>query len=155
MNNKFENEQMKKLMNTSINRRALILVAVLILPACSVYKAASQAGPADLTGIGIGSPRQELISRLGTPKLVDTAENGSKQDVFEFSSGMHQAAKLRIIPYLAADVFTIGLAEAILWPLEISVMDSATCTGIATYDTKSKVSAWNVSSKKDSSMQKC
>ena len=145
MNNQFQNVPMKK----------LILVAALILPACSVYKAASQAGPADLTGIGIGSPRQELISKLGTQKLVDTTENGSKQDVFEFPSGMHQAAKFRIIPYLAADVFTLGLAEAILWPLEISVMDSATCTGIATYDTKSKVSAWNLSSKKDSSMQGC
>lgn len=81
---------------------------------CSVYKAGTQPGPADLAGIGIGTPRQELIIRLGAPKFTDTNPAGRKEDAFEFSSGLHQASKARIIFYLAADLFTLCLAEIIL-----------------------------------------
>jgi hypothetical protein len=58
------------------------------------------------------------------------------------------------LPYLAADVFTIGLAEIILWPLELSLLDSAKCTGIASYDSKLNAKTWNLSSK-GSSAQDC
>ncbi len=120
---------------------------------CSIYQAANQPGPADLSGIGIGTPRQELISRLGVPKMVETDPKGNKQDYFEFISGMHQASKARIIPYLAADVFTLSLAELILWPLELTVMDAAKCNGTATYDQNLKVASWWVHNKKDSAQE--
>ena len=115
--------------------------------ACSVYKAATQPPPADLQGIGVGTPRQELIQRLGAPKFSDTDAQGLKQDSFEFQSGMHGASKARIILYLAADLVTICLAEIILWPLELTVMESAVCNGFATYDQSQKVEAWKVSKK--------
>jgi hypothetical protein len=115
--------------------------------ACSVYKAATQPPPADLQGIGVGTPRQELIQRLGAPKFSDTDAQGRKQDSFEFLSGMHGASKARIILYLAADLFTICLAEIILWPMELTVMESAVCNGFATYDQSQKVEVWNVSKK--------
>lgn len=126
-----------------------------MLTGCSVYKAATQAPAADLAGIGIGTPRQEIMSRLGTPKLVDTAANGNKQDVFEFQSGFHGASKLRILPYIAADLFTLTLAEVLLFPMELTFMDSATCTAIATYDDKLKVNSWSVSRKQDNTAQDC
>ena len=126
-----------------------------MLTGCSVYKVATQAPPADLAGIGIGTARQEIISRIGTPKLVDIAANGNKQDIFEFQSGFHGASKLRILPYIAADLFTATLAEIILFPMELTFMDSATCTAIATYDENLKVNAWSVSRKKDSTAQDC
>lgn len=115
--------------------------------ACSVYKAATQPPPADLTGIGIGTPRQELIMRLGAPKFSDTDPEGRKQDSFEFFSGLHSGSKARIILYLAADVFTLTLAELILWPMELTVMEKATCQGFATYDPSQKVLEWKVSQK--------
>jgi len=96
-----------------------------------------------------------LIQRLGPPKITDVAANGDKQDIFEFRSGLHEATKVRFLPYLAADVFTIGLAEIVLYPLESSLFDSATCTGIATYDTKMKVNTWGLTLKKSSSSQSC
>jgi hypothetical protein len=136
-------------------KKLLLVTAIFTLSSCSIYKAASQAGPADLAGIGVGTPRNELISRLGAPKIATTTATGDVQDYFEFKSGMHPAAKLRILPYLAADVFTAGLAEIVLWPLEESIMDSATCTGIATYDVRQNVNSWSMSSKKDSSAQDC
>ena len=116
-------------------------------PACSVYKAATQPPPADLTGVGIGTPRQDLIMRLGAPKFSDTDPAGRKQDAFEFSSGLHSGSKLRIIPYLAADLFTLTLAELILWPMELTVMEKAVCQGYAIYDASHKVVEWKVSQK--------
>ena len=132
------------------NKIIIATCVVTLLGGCSVYKASTQAGPADLTGIGIGTPRQVVISKLGAPKMVDTDQNGGKQDMFEFQSGMHQASKARIILYLAADIFTLSLAELILWPLELTVMESATCTGLATYDVKLKIESWSVTNKQTS-----
>jgi hypothetical protein len=60
---------------------------------------------------------------------------------------MHSASKSRIILYVAADVFTLTLAELILWPMELTVMERATCNGFATYDQSQKVEAWKVSQK--------
>ncbi len=112
-------------------KRLLTLAGLLtLLTGCSVYKVVSQPGPADLTGIGPGTPRQELIGRLAAPVMVDTDQHGSKQDPFQFQSGFHHASKLRAIPYLAADVFTLTLAELVLWPLEITAMEAATCSGV-------------------------
>ena len=128
-----------------------LLVVALLAPltetGCSVYKASTQPPPTDLTGIGVGTPRGQLIARLGAPKFSDTDPEGQKQDTFEFDSGFHSASKVRIIPYLAADVVTLGLAELVLWPLELTVMDKAKCIGMATYDKTQKVNTWNVSQK--------
>jgi hypothetical protein len=122
----------------------LVLVAS---PACSVYKASTQPGPADLTGLGIGSRRSDVIAKLGTPKFSDTDPEGQKQDTYEFDSGLHQGSKARVILYLAADIFTLTLAEIILWPLELTVMESAKCVGSATYDLKHLVKTWSVTQK--------
>ena len=129
-----------------------LMITLLCLSAvgCSAYKAISQPGPADLSGIGIGTPRQQVIVQLGAPKMIDTAANGNKQDIFEFQSGFNQASKVRSVFYVAADVFTLGLAEIVLWPLEMTALDSATCTGIATYDSHFKVESWAVADKKNS-----
>lgn len=115
--------------------------------ACSVYKASTQPPPADLQGIGVGTPRQELILRLGAPKFSDTDAQGKKQDTFEFESGLHQGSKSRVILYMAADLFTLGLAELILWPMEMTVMERAICHGLATYDQSLKVETWVISQK--------
>lgn len=131
----------------------IILFVLSTQPGCSVYKASTQPGPADLTGLGIGSRRAEVITRLGAPKFSDTNPEGNKQDVFEFHSGMHQASKARVIPYLAADLFTLALAEVILWPLEMTVMESASCIANVTYDPSQKVETW-ILSKKDG-VQSC
>ena len=117
---------------------------------CSVYKAMSQPGPADLAGIGVGTPRQELFGRLGAPKFSDTTADGKKEDVFEFVSGAHQATKVRGVFYLAADVFTLALAELILWPIELTVAEAALCNGTASYDEKQKVQSWFVTSRNKS-----
>lgn len=125
----------------------MLISFVFVQSACSVYKASTQPPPADLQGIGIGTPRQELIMRLGAPKFSDTNPDGKKQDSFEFQSGLHSASKARVILYLAADLFTLCLAEIILWPVEMTVMERASCSAYATYDLAQKVETWKVSQK--------
>lgn len=134
-----------------MKKKIMIVMVCMLFGGCSVVKVFNQPGAADLKGIGIGTTREDIIGRLGAPKLVDTSSNGNKQDVFEFQSGMHQASKVRAVFYLAADVFTLSLAEVILWPLEMTALDSATCTAVATYDIKYKVESWSVTNKKNSS----
>ena len=52
-------------MEKLLKHSSLLLICI-SLSGCSVYKAASQPGPADLSGIGVGTPRQIIISRLKT-----------------------------------------------------------------------------------------
>lgn len=133
-----------------------LLMLIQFLGGCSVAKVVSQPGPADLKGIGIGTSRIDMISRLGPPRAIDTDKNGNKMDMFEFQSGAHQASKARAIPYLAADVFTLGLAELILWPIEMTAFEAATCHGMATYNAQQKVIAWEAKPKAgQSSVQDC
>ena len=133
-----------------------LMLTSTLLGACSVAKVVTQPGPADLNGIGIGTSRTDMISRLGPPRAIDTDKNGNKMDMFEVQSGAHQASKARVIPYLAADVFTLGLAEVILWPLELTAFEAATCHGMATYNAQQKVIAWEAKPKAgQSSVQGC
>jgi len=136
-----------------------LVVLVLLLStqtACSVYWALKQPPAQDLEGIGVGTSRQELLARLGPPQFSETDPQGRKQDMFEFQSGMHQAAKLRALPYAAADVFTLGLAELILWPMEMTVMKDATCSAVATYDTSQNIDSWKVQKiNKSGALQGC
>ena len=89
----------------------------------------------------------EVITRLGAPKFSDTDPQGQKQDTFEFESGLHQASKARVILYLAADIVTLTLAEIILWPMELTVLERAKCIAVVTYDPSQKVETFNVTQK--------
>lgn len=133
-------------MKTHIVSATMVLV-ILAHPACSVYKAATQPPPADLTGIGVGMPRTQVITRLGPPKFSDTDQQGNKHDTFEFDSGLHSASKARVIPYLAADFFTLALAELVLWPMELTVLERAKCIAVVTYDPLHKIETFNVTQK--------
>jgi hypothetical protein len=124
-----------------------VMITLLTQSACSVYKAVSQPPPADLAGIGAGTARTELINRFGAPKFCETDPTGKKHDIFEFVSGFHQGSKARVIPYLAADFFSLGLAELILWPTELTLLDSAKCIANVSYDETQKVEHWAISRK--------
>lgn len=129
---------------------ALVLTLVsfmIVQSACSISAALKQPPPADLQGIGVGTPRMEIISRLGPPNFSDTDAQGKRQDSFEFQSGMHGASKTRVILYIAGDLVTLGLAELLFWPLELTLMKSATCTAHAMYDSSLKAETWNLKQK--------
>lgn len=84
---------------------------------------------------------------MGAPKFSDIAPHGQKQDTFEFDSGLHSASKARVILYLAADVVTLALAELILWPMELTVLERAKCIAVVTYDASQKIETFDVRQK--------
>ena len=75
---------------------------------------------------------------FGTPKSTDVAQD-ERTDVFEFIDGNHGASKLRVIPYVAADIFTLGLAELILWPMELAVLQGSEGRAVVTYSQDHRV----------------
>jgi len=139
--------------------RAHIAYAVVIImltsSSCSVYKVVTQPPPADLSALSIGTPREEVIGRFGVPRSSETDPAGKKQDLFKFESGFHQGSKVRIIPYLAADAFTFGLAEPILWAAELTLLERATCIAKVTYDASGKVENWELYEKTGVQIQGC
>lgn len=139
-----------------MGRAMLMLMLVSLMPvqsACSIAWALKQPPPKDIEGLGIGSTRDHVIGRLGIPKLSEIDPQGRKQDMFEFQSGMHQLSKFRVLPYFAADFITLGLAEIILWPMELTVMKDATCQAVATYDVSQNVEAWRLNKVNQSGLE--
>ncbi len=132
--------------------KTLLISSILITSGCSVYQAAVQPGPVDLTGITIGTPREVLIAKLGPPAVENRDAAGHKQDYFEYRSGMEELSKARVVPYALADFFTFGLAELALWPMEEVAMKAATCTGVATYDKNLKLTSWHIHKKEKSNL---
>jgi hypothetical protein len=113
----------------------LVIVAVLVLNmvGCSIYKAATAPPPVAVDRVTVGTSRAEVMSVFGSPKNTDSAISG-KTDIYEFIDGNNGASKLRILPYIAADVFTLGLAELVLWPLELSVLQGSEGRAVVTFD---------------------
>lgn len=88
---------------------ALIFIAS-VTQGCSIYKAAT-----------------------ALPKSSDLSES-YRTEVYEFIDGNHGATKLRIIPYFGADFFTLGLAEVVLWPMELALLQGSEGRAVVTYD---------------------
>jgi hypothetical protein len=115
-----------------------LIVALLVLaataPGCSIYKAATAPASVPVDHVRIGTTRPEVMSVFGTPKTSDVANGTERTEVYEFIDGNHGASKLRIVPYVAADLFTVGLAELILWPLELTTLQGSEGRAVVTYD---------------------
>lgn len=118
--------------------RKIVLVIMLIcctaaMPACSIYKAATAPPPIPLEKVTVGKDRESIISILGTPK---TTENSGldRTDMHEFMAGYDGAGKVRILLYVAGDVFTLGLAELIFWPLELALLQGDKGRAVISYD---------------------
>jgi hypothetical protein len=126
----------------------LIFSSLIIITSCSVYTAMNAPDPVNYKDIKLGEDRMNVISVLGTPKASESTQT-STLDSFEFIDGNSGGYKVRVLPYLAADVFTIGLAEIILWPLEKFALEGASDKAIISYNAEHKVNEIKVSKKSD------
>ena len=86
---------------------------------CSVGMALSGPPPVAVERVHIGTERNAVISVLGIPKNTEI-KDGTKTDMFEFIDGNSNGSKVRVILYLAGDVFTLGLSELLFWPIELT-----------------------------------
>lgn len=110
-----------------------LLAGLLVtLPGCSIYKAATAPPPVVLESVKAGASRNTIICALGVPKSTETRPN-SKVDIHEFVNGSQKATKARIVLYIAGDVFTLGLAELVFWPLELVAGQGTAGRAVVTY----------------------
>lgn len=114
--------------------------------ACSIYKASTAPPPVPVENVKIGSPRSDVLGTFGTPKNIDTS--GSERiEVYEFVDGHHGASKARILIYIGGDLFTLGLAELIFWPMELAVLKGNEGRAVVTYSQDETVKTIKVTDK--------
>ena len=80
-----------------------------------------------------GMHRAEVEQILRTGGAAYQEPDGHTRVRYQYSDGAHQGSKVRIILYIAADIFTLFLSELIFWPIELVVKQDAERTGEAEY----------------------
>ena len=131
-----------------IIKNTTLLTLILTSTGCSIYSEINATDPVRYKDIYLGENRVNVISVLGQPKASETNKN-SNSDYFEFIDGNSGGYKVRVLPYLAGDLFTLGLSEIIFWPLEKFALEGSTNSAFVNYDKNSKVSEIKVNKKSD------
>jgi hypothetical protein len=88
--------------------------------ACSVYMESTRPEPVDVAKFTQGEARESVRTDLGQPVLT-TTEGGYDCDTYHlYTHALSAGARAPIVIFeTAADIFTLGLAEAVLTPGEM------------------------------------
>ena len=98
--------------------RAIALAASLLFSGCAVYMATNQPPKRNLAVLKPGTERDLVIAELGAPVSTETADDG-KKEIYTFVQGYSKLTKAsRALFHGTADLFTIGLWEAVGTPVE-------------------------------------
>jgi hypothetical protein len=97
-----------------------IVLVLCFVSGCSVYMEATRPTPVDLAKFQPGESRSSVTQELGLPVTTSKGATGTSCDLYLlYTRGYGVAGKAPIaVGELAADVFTIGLAEIVLSPTE-------------------------------------
>lgn len=87
-----------------------MLIALSVLPGCSVNRVLNGPPPLEVEKVRVGESRQTIISVLGEPKSSEVKQDG-RNDVYEFVSGYPGPKYFLSLLYITGDVLTFGLAE--------------------------------------------
>jgi hypothetical protein len=103
----------------SLRLRHIVLVLCFV-SGCSVYMEATRPTPVDLGKFQPGDSRSSVTQELGLPVSTSKGATGTSCDLYLlYTKGYGFAGKAPIVVgELAADFFTVGLAEIILSPTE-------------------------------------
>lgn len=99
---------------------------------CSIYKAATAPPPVALESVKVGANRINIVGAFGVPKSTENKAD-MRTDVYEFVDGSASGSKVRIILYIAGDLFTLGLSELVFWPLELGFGQGTDGRAVVTY----------------------
>jgi len=124
----------------------IVLFVMMVTGGCSVFKAANAPEPVAVERVQVGSSRSEVFSVYGVPTNSEN-NNGIRTDTFHFIDGYPKASKSRVILYIAGDIFTLGLAELVFWPLEMAVLEGDEGVAVVTYDVNKRVTSNHVTTK--------
>ena len=95
------------------------LVLASTLGGCSIVMALSGHEDPNLQHLQVGSTRGEVEHQLGQPKESHPTSYGAQTDIYEYEINNEPSAA-RAVMYLLYDVFTIGFAEIVFTPAELS-----------------------------------
>lgn len=122
-------------------KRKLLIVFMLIVigcSGCSVYMAAKQPTARNMDVMNVGTPRAVVLGEFGQPVTTEI-KDGQRVDVFAFTQGYSKGAKTsRAVFHGLADVFTLGLWEAVGTPAE-AVFDGTKVSYQIEYDVSDRV----------------
>ncbi len=92
----------------------------LLTASCSPVLEATRPTPTDLAQFQAGDSRDSVIERLGAPLTTNNGSDGASCDLYQlYTKGYGAGGKVPIVlAETAADVFTLGMAEAVLTPVE-------------------------------------
>ena len=117
---------------------ALLVPILYLSSSCSVYMATKQPTKKDLSVLSEGTPRSHVIAEIGPPIHTDELEDG-KMDIYKFVQGYTKGAKVgRALFHGVADVFTLGIWEAVGTPIEL-IADGKEATLEVYYDKDNRV----------------
>lgn len=90
----------------------------MLLSGCAVYMATNQPPMRNLAVLTPGTERDLVIAELGAPVTSEKSETGTK-DIYTFVQGYSKLTKAgRALFHGTADLFTMGLWEAVGTPIE-------------------------------------
>ncbi|MBI3758916.1 MAG: hypothetical protein HY269_04080 [Deltaproteobacteria bacterium] len=119
-------------MNSSTLRRlgfsGLLVAFVSFMPGCSVVMEATRPAPVRLAQFNNGESRDEVIAKLGAPITTTTDADGASCDLYSLVLSGYGAAGKASIAFgeVVADVFTLGIAEAVATPTEAATRNKKT-----------------------------
>jgi hypothetical protein len=96
------------------------LLTLALSASCSVYMEATRPTPVDLSQFQPGQNRDYVLEQLGAPQSTVPESDGASCDYYKlYTRGYGAGGKIPLaLVESAADVFTLGLAEAVLTPTE-------------------------------------
>ncbi len=112
---------------------------------CAAYYAGKMPGPVADEQVVVGMNRAQVETLIGVGPVSQYAEGDGTAIRYEYSDGVPGGAKVRILPYVAADIFSAFLSEIIFWPIEVHATGRIKRVGQAHYDAQNKLVTWNVS----------
>jgi hypothetical protein len=99
---------------------ASLIIFAATTPGCSVYMEATRPTPVDLTQFQAGQSRDAVVESIGTPIGTTNESDGDSCDSYQLYTHGYGAGGKAGLAVLegAADVFTLGIAEAVTTPVE-------------------------------------
>ena len=107
-------------------RFVITAAALFLLAGCSAYLEATRPDPVNLQSFMVGmTNRIEVVGRLGNP-TGSVMDNNQMCDIYKlYTTGPGTAGKAAIAAgEVAADVFTLGLAEVVTTPTEAATRNA-------------------------------
>lgn len=110
---------------------------------CASVAAMNMPGPTNDEAVKVGMHRSEVEGYLGVGPASEYDDEDKVVTRYEYSDGPSGASKVRVLVYVAADIFTVFLSELIFWPIESYATEQVERVATAHF-AKNTLVAWNI-----------